>query len=311
LIPGRAATVSGFAFDSRGRPLQNVGLTNETRGPGLGAFFSAGNSVVNADGSFTIKNVPPGEYKVMARASGEKGTETAAFPIVVNGVDIANVSVGTSAGGSISGQVVTETGSVPDLPRDRMRVTARVANGDFDPRVGGGSPDSGRVKDDWTFAVTDIYGPVHLRVNMPDGWMVKSILRDDQEVGESAIDLRSGEEMSGVRIVVSTSVTTVTGQLVDDKGVVLTDGTVIVFASDGQKWATDSRFVRPSRPDQQGQYQIKGLPAGEYLAVAVDYVPDGMWNDPEYLESLRRYAQRFTLRDGDARTLSLKLVAVE
>src|SRR5262249_12661192 len=64
LIPGRAASVSGTAFDSHGRPLQNVGLTYETRGPEMGAFFSAGNSQVAADGSFSIKNVTPGEYKV-------------------------------------------------------------------------------------------------------------------------------------------------------------------------------------------------------------------------------------------------------
>ena len=39
----------------------------------------------------------------------------------------------------------------------------------------------------------------------------------------------------------------------------------------------------------------RGLPAGEYFAVAVEYVQDGIWNDPEYLDSIGRYARRFTL----------------
>lgn len=30
---------------------------------------------------------------------------------------------------------------------------------------------------------------------------------------------------------------------------------------------------------------MKGLPPGEYLAVALDYVDEDAWNDPEYLES--------------------------
>jgi len=90
-----------------------------------------------------------------------------------------------------------------------------------------------------------------------------------------------------------------------------TDGTVIVFANDGSKWSEDSRFVRSARPDQQGQFQIKGLPAGEYLAVAADYVQEGMWNDPEYLEGLRRYAQRVALTDGEARSVTLKLTNVD
>jgi hypothetical protein len=34
-------------------------------------------------------------------------------------------------------------------------------------------------------------------------------------------------------------------------------------------------------------------------------------NDPEYLEGLRRDAQRFMLADNDSRTLALKLTPVE
>ena len=44
---------------------------------------------------------------------------------------------------------------------------------------------------------------------------------------------------------------------------------------------------------------------GDYLAVAVDYVEDGSWNDPEYLESLRRFSQRITLADAAGFTLTL------
>jgi len=86
---------------------------------------------------------------------------------------------------------------------------------------------------------------------------------------------------------------------------------VIVFADDAQKWMENSRFVRSARPDQEGRYQVKGLPPGEYLAVAVDYVQDGMWNDPDYLDSIRRHAQRFSLGESDARTVGLKITAVD
>jgi hypothetical protein len=51
------------------------------------------------------------------------------------------------------------------------------------------------------------------------------------------------------------------------------------------------------------------VPPGEYLAVALDYVEQGIWNDPEYLESIRRYAQRLTLNEAGAHTLPLTLVA--
>ena len=67
--------------------------------------------------------------------------------------------------------------------------------------------------------------------------------------------------------------------------------------------------VRSSRPDQQGTFQIKGLPAGEYLAVALEYVEDGAWNDPEYLESIRRYGRRIRLGESGTETVALQLVA--
>ena len=82
-----------------------------------------------------------------------------------------------------------------------------------------------------------------------------------------------------------------------------------MFANEAEKWAEDSRFVRSTRPDQQGKYQIRGLPAGDYVAVAIDYVEDGMWNDPEYLESVRRYGQRVRLGESGSQTVALKLLS--
>ena len=99
-------------------------------------------------------------------------------------------------------------------------------------------------------------------------------------------------------------VATVTAAITDGKGALLTDGTVILFARDAAKWSEGS--LRASRANQQGQCQIKTLPAGEYLAVALDDVQEGSWNDPAYLESIRRYAQTLTLNDGDALAISLK-----
>jgi hypothetical protein len=82
---------------------------------------------------------------------------------------------------------------------------------------------------------------------------------------------------------------------------------VILFAADASKWYEGSRFVRATRPDQRGRYRIRGLLPGDYLAVALDYVEDGIWNDPDYLESLRRHAQKVALASAAA---SLPLTVV-
>ena len=72
-----------------------------------------------------------------------------------------------------------------------------------------------------------------------------------------------------------------------------------------------SNAVRATRPDQPGRRQLTAMPAGEYLAIAHDYMEIDPWQDPEYLESLRRYASRLTIPEGGSQTLTLRLAAPE
>ena len=60
----------------------------------------------------------------------------------------------------------------------------------------------------------------------------------------------------------------------------------MIFPEDTSRWREDSRTVRVARPDQHGEFSIKGLPPGKYLIAAVDYVQEGQWYDPEFLAEL-------------------------
>lgn len=307
LIPGRPANISGLTFDSGGRPLagRTVGLTQrflrETAG---GGGSSAGSAPVGADGSFTFRNVTPGEYQLIITTGDLRAGEgeTARLNVVIDGTDLDNVRLTTTAGWSVSGRVVTEDGLEPTFARDAMRVGATTLLQVSIVGVG-----AGEVKDDWTFSVRTIIGAARLWANVPDGWMVKAIRREDRDITSTLLELRSGESLSDVEVIVTNRITTVTGQLADDRGQPLPNGTVVIFSEDTERWGETSAFVRAARPDQDGRYEIKGLPAGDYLAVALDYVQEGIWNDPDFLESARRYAQRFTLIEGGSHALSLKV----
>ncbi len=313
LIPGRAANVSGTAFDSHGQIFKTVGLRDEVRGEGFGGFFGgSGEATVAPDGTFSFSNVSPGEYKLTA-STGPAGNgstpEVSIVPIVVAGIDLTNLSLLGSTGGSISGQVRTDDGP---LPRNIELQIAQRLLGQPDPTILGVFRDSsgrGQVKDDGTFDVKNVFGPARFDVTLPEDWAVKGIFRDGQDITDTALAPRSGEEWPGVQIVLTNRPTVVTGQLRDDKGRPAADGTLIVFSADSRRWFDRSRFVRAARPDQQGRAQIKGLPPGEYLTTAVDYVEDAMWYDPDYLESLREGSRKLTLADGGAQTVSLTVIA--
>jgi hypothetical protein len=312
LIPGRAAAISGTAFDSQGRPFgRSVSLREEIRGENFARFGGNMSGAVAADGSFTIRNVPPGEYKLVAGTGRDADhPEAAIVPITIDGVDLTNIVLTGSAGGSITGQVITDTGAVPTIPQMRITIGG-PSTGQADPTLLGtfGSPGFGPIAPDGSFSIKGVFGRSRLRLTLPDTWMVKAMTYDGRDVTDVPIELKSGEIMSGVQIVITDRVTAVSGQLTDDKGLPLTDATILVFADDPEQWAADARTVRAVRPDQTGQYQIKGLPAGAYRAIALEYVEDGLWNDPEYLATLRLKAQPLTVVEATTQAVSLKLVA--
>ena len=61
------------------------------------------------------------------------------------------------------------------------------------------------------------------------------------------------------------------------------------------------------RADAQGHYTLRGMPPGSYLMAALDYLEEGEWQDPEFLERLRESASRASLREGETKTVNLQL----
>ena len=116
--------------------------------------------------------------------------------------------------------------------------------------------------------------------------------------------------MTDVQVVLTSTVTALSGQVTDVKDVPESDGTVVLFSTDSARWTEDSRYVRAARPDAQGQWQIKGVPSGEYFVVALDAVEDGQWFESEFLESIRDQAMRVTLVEGQPQAAQLKLATV-
>src|SRR5688572_13277623 len=152
MVPGRVGSISGTAISQAGLPLagETVSSSQEFAGPGSSSSFGAGSAKIAADGTFTIRNVPPGEYKLSLRLAGdtERPAEGASTVVNIAGDDLSGVLLVTTPGATLRGRVVTDTGEA--LPRDhKMRVSSRAVDPartytDYDQ-------DNGRVRDDLTF----------------------------------------------------------------------------------------------------------------------------------------------------------------
>ena len=87
----------------------------------------------------------------------------------------------------------------------------------------------------------------------------------------------------------------------------VTDYALVFFSSDPSKWIDRSRFVMMARPTQLGRFDVRQLPAEDYLVVALPNVVGLEWQDPDFLQQLRPQATSFGLMEGEAKTLELKL----
>lgn len=241
LTVARAVRVSGTAFDSRGKPLagHRIGLTQTFRGAnGGGGSSDVANATVAPDGTFVMPHVLPGEYKLQARGPSNgpgQDDEAAAQPIHVGNANVDGVVVKTSIGWSITGQIATDAGDALPLAPSAARVTASVP----EPTNPRGGPPGGktRITDDWTFTVSDLFGPARLGVNLPEGWAVKAIERDGHDITDASVEGTSGQTLGGVRIIVTNHVTTVSGRTMAPGGAATDGATVIVFAADGPSLA--------------------------------------------------------------------------
>lgn len=306
-----AARVTGIVTGSSGAAANaTVQLVPDDSRGMSGSSYSVR---VGRDGTFSIPNVPPGRYIAIARGQPARGEQNmfAVLPLSISGSLVSDVNLALATGTTISGQVTFEgatTPSLQDFTRMRIGLWAPVAASL--PMFGGQMNATPRA--DGSFSIANVPAGSRLfRVaGLQSPWALKAVYLDGRDVTDEMFEVKPGESGGHVAIVVSDKATTVTGAVRDERDQLLTDFTVIAFASDSNLWRPQSRFIQAVRPDKDGIYTIRGLPPGEYLLRAVDDVDQGEWYDPELLATLRTGATRVTLQEGDTKSLDLKLVTI-
>lgn len=296
LVPVRASKISGSVVDSTGAPFTSgtASLTQEIRGPSGGMMSMAGNTRIAPDGTFTLRDVPPGDYTLRATGSSAgRPPESVTEPISVMGNDIIGLVVAADPGALISGTVVTDTGG--PLPAGNVTViTGPVSMQQTAVRTTAGK-DDGQVQGDGTFTRRSVSGDVVLRLGtLPRGWAVKSILIDGRDHTGRALQVRAGQQISGATIVISNRLPPVSGRLKSPTGN-SAGGTVLLFPADETQWIEAGANQRTARPDQSGVFRFDSVRPGEYFVVALETMQQWQMNDPEFLAEQKKHATKITV----------------
>ena len=329
LLPVRLAKVSGIVVSSEGKPVEGAMITAQPKSMDGAGMMMGGTGRSDKNGAFTIANVAPGDYVLqslsfqiqMSGSGGENMTFTAriggggeggadsevgSMPLSVSGEDVSNLVLVTAKGASASGRLTFE-GGAPPSGITNIRVTPVSADGESGPTMMMGNANS--VKADGTFELKGLLGSRLFRLmNLPAAWTVKSVRVNGADITDTGMEFKPGEAVTGVDIALTSKLSQVIGTVTGAGSEPVKDYTVVIFSDDPQRWLLpNTRYVAGRRPDLNGKFEVKPLPPGSYYAAAVEYLPSGEWNDPDVLERLKANAKKFTLDEGESKTLELKI----
>jgi protocatechuate 3,4-dioxygenase beta subunit len=311
LVGVKAARVAGLVRDSQGKPFSRASIT--LRQSRMMSGEQPNFSQTGEDGAFTIANVAPGEYVLDVRHMRRGPTTTtpdefAAVPVSVAGEDITNLLITTSTGASVRGRVIFEGAKPPTSGGLPLRILPASSEPGMNFMPMTSSQDNGLVEADSTFQITGVSGNVLFRATpMPPGWTQKRVTLGGRDITDTGIEVPLGDSVTGLEVVVTDRESTLAGTVRNTRGALVTDYVLVVLPRYAKEGTNQMRFVATARPDQQGRFQMRGRPPGEYVALALPSLDQsGAW-DPSVQERVRAEGKPFVLREGESLTLELQI----
>jgi hypothetical protein len=305
LLPTRTSRISGTALDSQGRPMTGMVMTIP-RGDSMMMMFGPP-AQIKPDGSFAISGVTPGRYMLQVRGMGPDA-DTAFLDLTVNGDDVDGLKLVANHSSTVSGRVVVDPAAAQALRPSMLRLGLQPVDLDMMMTIGGTPP--APVNDDLTFELKAFPGQRRVMLMGPTpGWTIRAVRYRGTDVTDAGMEFRPNESISDVEVELTNRVTEVSGAVTNAKGEASKDYSVIVFPQDRDKWTPNSRYLKNSRPDQDGRFKVSALPPGEYYVIALDYVDPNDWNDPQFLDGIRAKAMRFSITEGETKSIDLRITS--
>jgi hypothetical protein len=305
--------ISGVILNSRGEAGGNGSVMLVRLGDLTESTVGAS---VSPTGEFTLGNVPPGSYELVARTfparqpgnppvpSNPADQEYASLPIEVGNADLGNVLLTTRPGATVSGRIRVEGTSsngrhpglfVQNVGRRQVMPSPQV-----------------EVSAD-RFTLTNVSTPILLRGSAAgSGAALKAVMlggRDITDVPTAFTEQHSGQ----LEVIFTTAAPSLQGAVTDHFGKPQPQATVLLFGDDPATWVPQSSYFRRTPLDEDGRFTLTGLREGSYFAVAIGPEAGEGLDQPtrEFLESLSKVATRVVLNPGETRTVDLPLVRFE
>jgi hypothetical protein len=301
IVLGRAMQIfsaSGVAIEEKGVPVPNLRLEVQRKIGQRIEFVNAG-AVSNSRGEFVIEGLIPGKYAISTsqfQRSSDMNAEPLTFDITDQ--DIGGLTVRLNKGASLTGFIVLDNEDkslLSKLKEVQLRAFSMVPSG-----VGhfATSP----IGPDGSFRLAGLpAGTINLMLGsimnpVAKGFIIARVERDGVAVGSSRLEIKDGEQLTGVRVIVSFGTATIRGTVKLENGS-LPEGAQIYMRL--TKPGENLGSFRSGTADERGRFLIDGMPAGTYeLATTIT----GTLSGPP-----RTVKREVTLQDGGVTELTITI----
>ena len=298
----KSYTATGRVIDAdTGKPIADLGIGYGPLRPDqrLGARGWGYRS--NLKGEVRLEGLFPGRYAafVSTEEGNEYYNEPTTFEIV--DADISGVEMKVRRGSSISGTVMVEGASQQDVPAKLSGLSMYLAILTQEVNHAGGT--MLRISPDGSFRVSGLWpGKAMFRL---DNWGPNkglSLLRVERDGVEQreGIELSAGEQISGVKVILSQSTGVIRGQIKIEGMNYPDDARMNVNIRSAGEPKPDNIYTLV---DSRGHFTVEGVAPGEYEITA-----DGsIGNSPTSQVRLKKATQVVTVTNGAEAEVTLVL----
>jgi hypothetical protein len=138
---------------------------------------------------------------------------------------------------------------------------------------------------------------------------VKSVVSRGQDITDVGLEADARQRFDNVKITLTDAATELSGVVRDAGGKAVPDAIVLVIPLAQQFWHRTSRRFGLLRAGADGRFRIRGLPEGEYRALASLDVDEALAFQTPVLERLSHAGAPLTLKGVEARVLDLTLTS--
>ncbi|MGA8188864.1 MAG: carboxypeptidase-like regulatory domain-containing protein [Candidatus Sulfotelmatobacter sp.] len=309
LTPSPSLTIRGSVVNLP--PGSSAAITLQSKDFGL----VLNGAEMHKDGSFEIRDVSPGAYKILATVDNVAVPMMARQSLqVAENVD--GLRLAPQTGGTILGRLRMEPGGNVRLDPSQMFLLLRSVDGDDEGlgavAMGEGSSTVAHVNVDGSFEWKGVpAGRYSVQISdtsaMPD-WFLKSVVASGREAADSEFSVSGG--ITPLDLVASANGATAEGIATNEKGESVTDAVVVAVPE--SRFRGHPERYRKALSDQSGRFTLRGLSPGNYTIFAWESVDGEAYYNPEFLKSYEGQGKALHVTEGDRVRVQIKTIpAVE